>query len=136
MGVAEKVRLLIVDDHERVRQGLVAQLRRSPDLEVVGATGDAEEAVRWATERHPDVVLLDVKRCDGCGTELCRRLSHDGHPPVVIVLTSYLAPQEWEEVRRAGAQAYLLKQIDSKALAVRIKEEVAGRASSPHLNDR
>jgi DNA-binding NarL/FixJ family response regulator len=134
--VAEKLRLLIVDDHERVRQGLVAQLRRSSDLEVVGATGDADEAVRWAAERHPDVVLLDVKRDDGGGAELCRLLSHDGHPPVVIVLTSYLAPQEWEEARRAGAQAYLLKQIDSKALVGRIKEEVAGRASPPHLDGR
>ena len=129
--MGEKIRLIIVDDHERVRRELVAKLCRSPDLEVVGATGDAEEAVRWVAEHRPDVVLIDVKRDDGCGAELCRRLRHNGHQPVVVVLTSYLGRQEWEEARQAGAHAYLLKQIDSKALVVRIKEMVREHASRP-----
>jgi DNA-binding NarL/FixJ family response regulator len=127
--VGEKIRLLIVDDHERVRRELVAKLRRSPELDVVAATGDAEEAVRSVAEHHPDVVLIDVKRDDGCGVELCRRLGDNRHQPAVVVLTSYLGQREWEEARRAGACAYLLKQIDTKALVVRIKEMVREHAS-------
>jgi DNA-binding NarL/FixJ family response regulator len=132
----DKIRLLIVDDHERVRRELVAKLRRSPDLDVVGATGDGEEAVRSVAEHRPDVVLIDVKRDDGYGVELCRRLSHDRHEPVVVVLTSYLGQQEWEEARRAGAHAYLLKQIDSKALVARIKEMVREHASRRRTDGR
>ena len=134
--MGEKIRLLIVDYHERVRRELVAMLRRSPDLEVVGATGDAEEAVRWVAEQRPDVVLIDVKRDDGCGVELCRRLTHNGHEPVVVVLTSYLGRQEWEEARKAGAQGYLLKQIDSKALVVKIREMVREHASQGRADGR
>lgn len=129
--VGEKIRLLIVDDHEQVRREVVSKLRRSPDLHVVGATGDAEEAVRWVAEHRPDVVLIDVKRDDGCGIELCRRLTHNGHQSVVVVLTSYLEDKEWEEARRAGAHEYLLKQIGSKALVDRIKEMV--RTHAPRL---
>ncbi len=127
--MGDKIRLLIVDDHERVRRELVAKLCRSPELDVVAATGDAEEAVRSVEEHRPDVVLIDVKRDDGCGVELCRRLGDDRRQLVVVVLTSYLGQQEWEEARRAGADGYLLKQIDSKALVVRIKEMVREHAS-------
>lgn len=134
--MGEKIRLLIVDDHEGVRRELVAMLRRSADLEIVGATGDAEEAVRCVAEHRPDVVLIDVKRDDGCGVELCRRLRHDGHQPVVVVLTSYLGRQEWEEARKAGAHGYLLKQIDSKALVVKIKEMAREHASEGRTNGR
>ena len=134
--MGEKIRLLIVDAHERVRRELVAKLRRSPDLDVVAATGDAEEAIRSVEEHHPDVVLIDVKRDDGCGVDLCRRLGDNRHQPVVVVLTSYLSQQEWEEARRAGACAFLLKQIDSKALVVKIKEMVREHASRRRTDGR
>jgi DNA-binding NarL/FixJ family response regulator len=122
--LADKIRVMIVDDHERVRRELVASLARSETVEVVGATGCAEEATRWLTERHPDVVLLDVKRDDGGGVDLCRRLTGNGHACAVVILTSYLSGEEWREAREAGATDYLFKQIDSKALLAKITEAV------------
>src|SRR4030042_89900 len=79
-GLGDKIRVMIVDDHEVVRRELAAALGRCPAVDMVGATGCAEEATLWASERHPDVVLLDVKRDDGGGLDLCRRLTGHGHP--------------------------------------------------------
>jgi two-component system response regulator DevR len=123
-GLASKIRVMIVDDHERVRRELVTSLARCETVEVVGATGCADEAACWLVERHPDVVLLDVKRDDGGGLDLCRRLSGNGHGCAVVVLTSYLSGEEWREAREAGATDYLFKQIDSKALLAKITEAV------------
>jgi two-component system response regulator DevR len=120
--LAGKIRVMIVDDHERVRCELVASLGRCETVEVVGATGCAEEATRWLAERQPDVVLLDVKRDDGGGLDLCRRLTGNGHGCAVVVLTSYLSGEEWREAREAGATDYLFKQIDFKALLAKISE--------------
>lgn len=123
-SLGDKIRVMIVDDHERVRHELESSLTRCGMVEVVGATGSADEAARWLGERRPDVVLLDVKRDDGGGLDLCRRLSGNGHGCVVLVLTSYLTGDDWREVREAGAADYLLKQIDSKALVDKIAEVV------------
>lgn len=120
--MAEKIRVLIVDDHDRVRGELVTALRRAGDLEVVGATGCADEALQWLRERSPDVILLEVKREDGAGLELCRQLSRNGQQHSVVVLTSYLSPEDWSRARDAGAADYLLKQIDSRALVAKITQ--------------
>jgi two-component system response regulator DevR len=130
LSLAGKIRVMIVDDHERVRHELVASLARCETVEVVGATGCAEEATRWLVERHPDVVLLDVKRDDGDGLDLCRCLSGNGHGCAVVILTSYLSREEWHDAREAGATDYLFKQIDSKALLAKITEVVQLAAGS------
>jgi DNA-binding NarL/FixJ family response regulator len=130
-GLDDKIRVMIVDDHEPVRGELVATLARSGAVEVVGATGCAEEAARWLSERHPQVVLLDVKRRDGDGLDVCRRLSGNGHSHAVVILTSYLSREEWCEAREAGATDYLFKQIDHKALLAKITE--AARLASSSL---
>jgi DNA-binding NarL/FixJ family response regulator len=122
---------MIVDDHERVRRELVASLARCEAVEVVGATGCAEEATRWLAERHPDVVLLDIKRDDGGGLDLCRCLAGNGHGCAVVILTSYLSREEWHEARKAGATDYLFKQIDSRALRDKISEVVQLTSGSP-----
>lgn len=119
--MSKKIRLLIIDDHERVRQELVTKLCRDRDLEIVGDTGDPDEAARWSQERHPDVVLLDVKREDKGGMELLRRLSRRPNGFAVLVLTSYVSRDEWLQAQEAGARAYALKQIDSRGLVDKIK---------------
>jgi DNA-binding NarL/FixJ family response regulator len=123
-GLGDKIRVMIVDDHEVVRRELAAALGRCPAVEMVGATGGAEEAARWVSERRPDVVLLDVKRDDGGGLNLCRLLSGNGHRCAVVILTSYLSQEDWDDAKEAGATDYLFKQIGSKALLSKIAEVV------------
>ncbi len=121
MRVNKKIRVLIIDDHELVRQELVTNLARDRELEIVGDTGDPDEAARWAKERHPHVILLDVRREDKGGMKLVRCLSEGGNDCAVLILTSYVSRDEWLEAEQAGARAYVLKQIDSKGLVNKIK---------------
>jgi DNA-binding NarL/FixJ family response regulator len=121
MSVSKKIRVLIIDDHESVRHELVTNLGRHCELEIVGDTGDRDEATRWAKERAPDVVLLDVRREDKGGVQLVRQLSERGKDCAVLILTSYVSRDEWLEAEQAGARACVLKQIDSKGLVDKIK---------------
>ena len=121
MKVSKKIRVLIIDDHELVRQELVTNLARDHELEIVGDTGNPDEATRWAKERDPDVIVLDVRREDKGGMELVHRLSEGGNDCAVLILTSYVSRDEWLEAEQAGARACVLKQIDSKGLVDKIK---------------
>jgi two-component system response regulator DevR len=114
-----------------VRRELATALRRARGVEVVGATGSADEALRIVRECEPDIVLLDVKRDDGAGLKLCRQLSRNAKDLAVIVFTSYLSTAEWARAKEAGAVDYLLKQIDSSALVAKITQ-VATRHRGGH----
>lgn len=127
VAVANRVRVLIVDDHERVRRELAAALSRCADVEVVGATGSAEEALSYLLESEPEIILLEVKREDGGGLNLCRELSRNAQDHAVVVLTSYLSSQEWALAQEAGAIDCILKQIDSKALVAKITQVATRR---------
>jgi DNA-binding NarL/FixJ family response regulator len=109
-------RLYIVDEHSSVRAALVERLGRAANLHVIGHGGEAGTVVREIRSNHPDVVLLEVKRKDGMGLEILRQLAALPQPPRLAVLTSY--PTRWEEqaAMRAGAERYLLKEIDSEEL--------------------
>lgn len=103
------IRLLVADDHPIVRDGLAAVLGTQPDLQVVGAAGDGEEALRLAAEVHPDVLLLDLEmpRLDGVG--VLRRLQAAGQSLPAIVFTAFDTDERIVEAVRAGARGYLLK---------------------------
>jgi DNA-binding NarL/FixJ family response regulator len=109
-------RVFIIDEHEAVRSVLAERLNRAGQLEVVGHTGDANQALVDVRHAKPDVVLLEVKRSDGLGLELVRQVSGFSAAPIVAVLTSY--PSNWEEqaASRAGASLYMLKEIDTEEL--------------------
>ena len=121
-------RVLIVDDHDAVRQALESRLRSSEDVEVVGCTGRCEEGLRIAAECDPDVVLLETKRSDGQGLTVLEQLTTE-HPQVrVVVLTSYPDAQERVEAIRMGAVRYLLKEIGSAHLVRELHAVTAPRA--------
>jgi len=115
-------RLYIIDEHDTVRSALADRLDQAANLTVVGRAGDAELVMRDIRSDKPDVVLVEVKRSDGLGLEIVRQIAAMPTPPQLVVLTSY--PTEWEEeaARRAGANSYLLKDIDSEELIRRISE--------------
>src|SRR4029078_2129082 len=82
-------RLLVVDDHEVVRQGLVALLDRRPGFQVVAQAGSVQEATAQARLARPDIVVMDVRLPDGSGVEACREIRAELPDTRVIMLTSF-----------------------------------------------
>jgi NarL family two-component system response regulator LiaR len=122
-----KVRLLITDDHDVVRQGLRLYLRRDPEIEVVGEAADGEEAVEFARSLKPDVVLMDLlmPRMDGiAATEAIRAELPEVE---VVALTSVLEDASVTGAIRAGAIGYLLKDTKAEELCRAIKGAAAGQ---------
>jgi NarL family two-component system response regulator LiaR len=121
------IRLLIVDDHAVVRQGLRGFLRLQEGIEVVGEAASAAEAVAIAGTASPDVVLLDLVMPDGNGIGALRRLIEVAPGVRVLVLTSFADDAQIFAAMAAGASGYLLKDIDPQALADAIRDVHAGR---------
>ncbi len=106
----------IIEERDPVRTALADRLGQSAELSVVGHSGDIYEAIQQIQACAPDSILLETKRSDGMGLEVLKRLASLSKRPKIIVLTSY--PTSWEEdrAREAGADAYVLKNIDSEVL--------------------
>jgi NarL family two-component system response regulator LiaR len=121
------IRLLIVDDHAVVRQGLRGFLRLQEGIEVVGEAASAAEAVDIAETVSPDVVLLDLVMPDGNGIGALRRFIEVAPGLRVLVLTSFADDAQIFAAIAAGASGYLLKDIDPQALADAIRDVHAGR---------
>ena len=122
------MRVLIVDDHEVVRHGLRSLLDRRESLQIVGEAGSVAEAVREAAATSPDVVIMDVRLPDGSGVEACREIRSLNPAIRVIMLTSYSDDKALFDSIMAGADGYLLKQVDGKSLVSAI-ERVGGGES-------
>jgi DNA-binding NarL/FixJ family response regulator len=122
----EPIRVLIVDDHAVVREGLRTFLELQDGLEVVGEAGDGEEALPLAEQLRPDVVLMDLvmPRLDGVGA--MRELRERVPAARVIVLTSFLDDDRLMPAIRAGAAGYLLKNVQPQELARAIRLADAG----------
>ena len=125
---ARPLRLLVVDDHEVVRQGLVALLERRPGFEIVAEAGTAAQAVSEAARFEPDVVVMDVRLPDGSGIEACRDIRTARPETRVIMLTSYPDEEAVLSAIVAGASGYLLKQIRGRDLVAAL--EAVGRGES------
>ena len=123
-----RIRVLIVDDHEMVREGLMSMLRSEPDFEVVGQTGHGEEVAELVERSRPEVVLLDARLPDISGVEVCRRLSRT-HPGVsVVILTTYTDIELVEECLQAGARGYVVKDVEKFSLKESIRAVSRGQA--------
>jgi NarL family two-component system response regulator LiaR len=125
--VTTTIRLLIVDDHAVVRQGLREFLRLQEGIDVVGEAASAADAVEVAATTFPDVVLLDLVMPDGNGVGALRRLIEVAPGVRVLVLTSFADDAQIFAAVAAGASGYLLKDIDPQALADAIRDVHAGR---------
>ncbi len=125
---APPLRLLVVDDHEVVRQGLVALLDRRAGFEVVAQAGTVAEAVDQARRHRPDIVVMDVRLPEGSGIEACREIRAELPGTRVIMLTSYPDEEAVMSAIIAGASGYLLKQIRARDLVAAL--ETVGRGES------
>jgi len=122
------LRLLVVDDHEVVRQGLVSLLGRRAGFEVVAQAGSVAESIVQAARYEPDLVVMDVRLPDGSGIEACREIRAARPETRVIMLTSYPDEEAVLSAIIAGASGYLLKQIRGRDLVAAL--ESVGRGES------
>jgi NarL family two-component system response regulator LiaR len=122
------IRVLIVDDHGVVREGLRAYLELEPDITVVGEARDGHEGVRRAQELHPDVVLMDLVMPRMDGVEATAAIKQHQPQAHVIVLTSFVDDDRVVPAIRAGATSYLLKDVAAADLARAIRGARAGQA--------
>jgi two-component system response regulator DevR len=115
------MRVMIVDDHEVVRQGLVALLTRRESLEVVGEAGTVAEAIAGARRDEPDLIVMDVRLPDGSGIEACREIRSELPDTKVMMLTSYPDEEAVLSAIIAGASGYLLKQVRGRDLVAALE---------------
>lgn len=129
------VRVLIVDDHEVVRLGLISLLQRR--FQVVGEAASVVEAVRMARQVQPDVVVMDIRLPDGSGVEACREIRGERPETKVIMLTSYPDDEAVYGSIMAGASGYLLKQTRGQSLAEAIERVARGESLlDPAITDK
>jgi len=127
MSEERPIRVLLVDDHRMVREGLGVFLQVSDDLELAGEAEDGAEAVEQCARLQPDVVLMDLKmpRMDGA---TATRLITERFPGIrVVALTSFQEEGLVESALQAGAISYLLKNVSAEALGEAIRSAAAGR---------
>ncbi|MBN3879137.1 MULTISPECIES: response regulator [unclassified Nostoc] len=150
MSQSATVRILIVDDHAIVRQGLAAMIENEPDMTVVGQAGNGQDALDRYRQLQPDITLMDLRMPHMSGVDatiaICAEFTHAR----IIVLTTYDGDEDIYRGLRAGAKGYLLKDAEPDALlnAIRIvhsgqqyiPSEVAAklvqRMNNPELSDR
>ena len=122
------LRLLVVDDHEVVREGLVALLSRHEEFQVVAEAGTVADALAAARRFEPDLVVMDVRLPDGSGIEACRDIRAEYPTTRIVMLTSYPDEEAVLSAILAGASGYLLKQIRGRDLVSAL--EAVGRGDS------
>ncbi len=123
------IRVLVADDQRVVREGLAMVLGLLHDVDVVGAASDGDEAVSLAAERHPDVILMDLRmpRCDGVEAT---RLLREREPGVkVVVLTTYVDDKSVLEALRAGARGYLTKDASGTEIRQALQQVLDNHAA-------
>ena len=121
-----KKRILIVDDHAIVRDGLVEVLSREPDLEICGQTGDAFDALELAASTRPDLAVVDINIGGKSGLELIKDL-HVRHPLIgLLALSAHDETLYAERVLRAGGQGYVMKSEGSARLVAAVRQVLAG----------
>jgi NarL family two-component system response regulator LiaR len=126
--MSEPITVLLVDDHQMVRQGVRAFLDTQPDIQVVGEAAEGETALGLAIEHAPDVVLMDLIMPGMDGVEATRRIKTASPRTQVIVLTSYHQDEHIFPAIRAGALSYILKNVGSAELGDIVRRAAAGEA--------
>lgn len=127
--MSDPITVMIVDDHEMVRQGASGYLEAQPDITVVAEAESGEEAIRLAREHVPDVVLMDLVMPGMDGVQATRKVKDISPRTQIIVLTSYHQDEHIFPALQAGAISYLLKDVKAKELVQAIHRAAQGEAT-------
>ena len=127
--MSEPITVMIVDDHEMVRQGPAGYLEAQPDIVVVAEAESGEDAVRYAREYVPDVVLMDLVMPGMDGVEATSRVKDISPRTQIIILTSYHQDEHIFPALQAGATSYLLKDVKARELVDAIHRAAKGEAT-------
>lgn len=132
-GSLMTLRLVVVDDHPIVRDGLAGIFALEEDIDVVGQAGSGPEALAVVAERDPDLVLMDLRMPGGDGFAAIRQLRERGGRPRVLVLTTYDTERDIRRAMAAGADGYLLKDLPRDQLVAAVRELMNGSPRT-HIN--
>lgn len=126
--MAKKLKVMLVDDHEVVRQGLRALIEAEEDIQVVAEADGGRSAVTMAKSYKPDVIVMDVRMPDGSGVEACRDIRSEDPDAQIIMLTSFSDDEALFNSIMAGAAGFVLKQIRGRDLVDAIRKVGAGQS--------
>jgi DNA-binding NarL/FixJ family response regulator len=131
MSSTQRIRVLCVDDHPIVREGLTSIVALQPDMEIVGAAESGAQALRIFRETHPDVTLIDLRLRDTTGFDLIRAILSLSPDARTIVLTSFEGDADIERALAAGAKGYVVKGMVREELLNAIRAVHAGKRHIP-----
>ena len=134
-GAASRIRVLAVDDHPIVRQGIAGLIGIQPDMILVGEASNGREAIQQFRMHHPDVTLMDLQMSEMNGLDALIAIRNEFPDARVIVLTTYAGDTQILRALKAGAQAYLLKNTLHEELLQTIRAVHAGKKTlSPEVS--
>lgn len=122
-------RLLIIDDHEMVREGLKAMLMTEPDFSIVGDAANAKQALELIEQLRPDIALLDIRLPDTSGIEVCRTVAERFPETAVVILTTFTDETLVAQCIQAGARGFIIKDIERFDLKRSIRAVARGEAA-------
>ncbi len=129
--MSERIKLLVIEDHHIVRQGLIALLNAVPDMAVIAEAANAEAGIELFCQHQPDITLMDLRLPDVGGAEAVARIRRQFPEARIIVLTTFDGDEDIYRALQAGARGYLLKGMSSDELLDAIRAVHAGKKRIP-----
>ncbi|SDD15189.1 two-component system, NarL family, response regulator LiaR [Terribacillus halophilus] len=120
------IRIVVIDDHDIVRKGLIAYLETEDEFDIVGQASSGREGIRLVQQENPDVVLMDLIMDDGNGIEATKEIMATGSAAKIIILTSFYDDEQVFPALEAGAFSYMLKTSTAEQIAEAIRKAAIG----------
>lgn len=126
MSEQARIRVLCVDDHALMREGIASIINNQPDMLVVAEARNGSEAIQKFREHQPDITLMDLRLPDISGIEALSAIRKEFADARIVILTTYKEDVEVQRARAAGARGYLLKSLSPKVMVEAIRQVHAG----------